>query len=278
MISRPLISVLLFLSLFSQSKSQSISQDSYAIGAICKDGIVVGVDSRMFYKDTKGLYFSVDPVAKIFLVGGCIVTITGRETIYDTLISHYVNSFRNLANTNLSPFLLINSFVNFLLTNSRFTSSDLHNIQMAAYGFEDGIPKICSTNADRPQIPDNQQGEGVFSSDSLANFGKNKKYNMPFCSSHLSNEVGPLITKEIRAVARKYKRQNTIGGQICLMQLTPDLSTQWLSKEPKFLEYTSICDIFRDVNNKKISPKYTAHKLKKKIRARIANCPSNSQL
>ena len=275
MVSRLLISVLCILLLFgqAQSQSQSTSENSYAIGAICKDGIVVGVDSRMFYKDTKGLYFSVDPVAKIFLVGGCILTITGRETIYDTLISHYVYSFRNSVNTNLSPFLLINSFINFLLTNSGFTSNDLQNMQMAAYGFEDGIPKICNTKADRPQIPDNQQGEGVFSSDSLANFGKNKKYNISFCSSQQCKEVAPLITKEIRTVARKYKRQNTIGGQICLLQLSSDTTTQWLSKEPKFLEYKSICEIFRDVNSKKITPKYTAHKLKKKIRARIANCP-----
>jgi hypothetical protein len=272
-ISKPLIPVLLILLLSSQSKPQSIVKGSYTIGAICKDGIVVGIDSRMFYKDTKGLYFSVDPIPKIFLVGGCILTITGRETIYDTLISHYVYTFRNSINTNLSPFLLINNFLDFLLTNSRFAITDLHNIQMAAYGFDEGIPKICITNADRPQIPDNKAGQGVFSSDSLVHFGENKKYDIPFCSSHLCKDVAAIITKEIRFVARKYKKQNTIGGEIYLVQLTPDVSTHWLNKEPKFPEYKSVCDIFRDINNKKIIPQYTAHKLKKKIRTRIANCP-----
>lgn len=219
---------------------------SFVIAAICRDGIIIGSDSRTnFYSHDGRKLAHFDESQKIVLVDNNLIAYTGHAFIKNVWFCHIIKEFGRL-NPGLSIENFLPAFISFCKRS--FPSECIEEIRknmLIAAGYSGKLPKVCYLNE--------RQTEGfsytcncrfVQSDRSLFNNYSDRLMRMSF------EEVAGLIDRAIKDYA-SLEGHSDIGGETVIRIITSDQS-RWLSQAPHDHGWTYIHDFVKDYRNGKV--------------------------
>src|ERR1035437_6538149 len=237
--------VLLLLTTSNKSFSQDYKKismgGSYMLAAICKDGIVIGADSRgtFLYPNTDSVLAYWDTIPKVFVVKNCILSVAGLVALGDKFLSYYINEFSATLNGNISPPDCIKKFKEYLNNKFPQLKKEVIRLRLFAGGYYKGVPIISN------ELEQTAKNFGVGTPDDLTNFGNKKKYNNFFCATHSSNEVATLMAKEIKEYPIKQHQTYKIGGPIVVAKVYSNNKITWHQNRPSAKRWIDTFELIR---------------------------------
>jgi 20S proteasome alpha/beta subunit len=221
----------LFLFYTTMTNSQIVSKGSFSIGAICKDGIVIGADTRGgfglpkangvpdFDKEPQCYY---DTIQKVFAIKNFIFCSTGQVTFGDKFFYFYLKEFEATLKDDATTSNGKIDFLQFIYAKYPSQLEAFLRLKMIIAGYENNKPQLCIVQNSRWDCI----VEGYAVTDSLCEFDKVYSVN------YTCKEMAGIIEKNILAYAKKYNKTSTIGGPIMILQIKPDNSFIWLNHKP----------------------------------------------
>ncbi len=224
------------------------SQDSlkvrgtYFIGAICKDGIVIGVDTRenLMTSNKKfpgGFLAYYDTIQKVFSINNFIIANQGNAFFGGKSLHFYLKRFSSsefAANCNtLNALEKIDSFFKFQypLLEQPFLS-----VVSITGGYVDGKAIICALWHQKVLCV---AKSGSIASDTKSNFLK------LYDSNYSCVKMAKVIEKCIYEVARKTNSTKMIGGPIMVLKITKDNKVHWIQHKPNTKPFDDFSEVLK---------------------------------
>jgi len=254
-----LISVLVCLHLSAQPNLGG----SYHLGAICKDGIVIGTDSRgnLFYNAEKPLaYF--DTVQKVFAIKHCILSIVGLIGIQNKFLWSYLEEFKSTIPDDIAPTQLLQQLYNFVKEKYPTAFKDYIKLHMICAGYVNGVALMCAVNGESGNCAENK---GIARGDTLSLFSLDKKYTDQYCLNRSCAEVGHEIEKAILDYPKRHHCHDKIGGPVMLLMVSKTGTVKWLKGRPPAIRWKTIDDFWSDFKRKKVTIHFEDSSYKKKM-------------
>jgi hypothetical protein len=241
------IAVLLVLMSFFKTHSQTF-EGTFIIMASCRDGIIIGGDSRMgFYflnqdKRTNPPDAYADSMQKIFMGKGYLMGVFGSGTIGDNTLTDVAVQFNSSITKVDSLKELGLKWYSFFQTNFSKNLRDYENTTAFFARYENGLPNLMVVNkaTSRHLIrkflrPDSSYFDNKYSPD----------------SSCLA--MKKIISKAIYEYAKTNNVEYVIGGPLYFIKLSKDNTMEWLGNSPPS-QYRTFQDLWRayQSNPKKI--------------------------
>lgn len=208
------------------SEAQISSRGSFYIAAVCKDGIVIGADTRgcFYLTDTSGnkkplAYY--EPIQKVYEMNQYAFACIGQIVLHDGNKWHYyyIDEFRKLGLKLPTLLDYANSFFSFIKTKYPEVYSQFVSNQIIFAAYENDHPTICIAKDEKFQFVDSwilpdDRCEFIYSKeDSCVNVAKT-------------------IEKTILQFADKSGQNDFIGGYITVLKISPDNTITWLTQKP----------------------------------------------
>jgi len=236
-------------------KSQLLSTGSYSIAAICKDGIVIGADTRgASYYQAKGIIFKeplayYDTIQKVFIVKNYVLSTTGAIIIGDKFVSYYIKQFSLSLPDDVNMQSFIKLFYNFMGKNCPSFGKEFLDLQIIWCGYENRKPEICAIRNGHYQcIVDS----GSIQTDSANHFGDSYSRKLT------CNEATKLIENSIYRHAQKHKLTYSIGGPIMILKITPDNKIEWLKNKKLTPNLDTKEQLYQACKNNKLNIHFTS--------------------
>jgi hypothetical protein len=230
---------------------------SYYIGAICKDGIIVGADSRGTFLDGNNnvmAYF--DTVQKVFALKRCIVSVAGLIAVGDRFVSDYLTEFEKTLPDSITPSEILSKLEFFFRTKYPDNISEFGQLHIVSYGFSKSDPVICAMDLRQCVL-----GSGVATGDSLTLFSS--KYDAEFCRKHTCIEIAPLIEREIKKYAINQRIPFKVGGPIMIVQVRLNGKISWMRNKPKRPNWRTINDFISEYQKGRIEIHFRSDEFRK---------------
>lgn len=263
----------LFLILFFQtnhSKSQVYLGGSFHAAAICKDGIVVGADSRgVFFKgspDSVIAYF--DTVQKVFIIKNTILSVIGLIAINGRSISSYLNEFESTLKEDISPTELLKQFYNFFMDKYPSLKNGYAQLDFICVGYQHDSAIMCALHNGTGKCA---VDSGIANENILINYTGIKNITT-YCLNNSCRHVGTLIDGAIRKFAIDHKHTNEIGGPIMIIKISKGKEPKWLANKPRKPNWNNERDLF-DSYLKGEQKIHFISKRSKEIIYKHFNCP-----
>lgn len=230
------------------SLSQVI-KGSYAIVALCKDGIVIGSDSRGTITIDNIEYAFFDHNQKVFIIRNCVLSITGLIALDKRFIWDYVQEFSQTISEDLKADDLLSRFAIFM---QKYPSAqnDLKKLGLISVGYFNGESTMCGVSVKDGKGTCNTPG-GIATPDTLSKF--HKEYDNEFCKQKTCDELMPIVEKEILEYAKRNNKTNSVGGPISLLKIDIKGNISWIKNKPVPSKWINFNDFVAD---------YKAHKVK----------------
>lgn len=233
--------ILLLFVLSSKSYSQT-GKGTHVILAICKDGILIGADSRLglsYNNQTDGYIDGyTDDVQKIFKTKNLIMGFMGSFEIidYQTMFS-VINRYESVLQETDSLLTVAKKWYQFSSNNG------MSGLTMVFARYENNQPILAFVNKGRLKIL--TSGSNILETDSS---GVENEY-----SNKLScKQMGPIIKKYILKYAKANHSEKYIGGDIYFLKISPDNKSTWLGKQPpkQFEDLRNLWKAYKTGNKK----------------------------
>lgn len=239
-----LLTSLLFVFVIFKSYPQIKMAGSYAITAICKDGIVMGADTRgtFLLKNTDSVLAYYDTIPKIFVIRNCILNVMGLVGLGDRFMSSYIDEFSLSLHDNLPPQDCLRQLSIFLNSKYPQYSNDILKLKMFAIGYQGDSAILCNMNGNSGMCAIDL---GIGMADTLTNFGDNRKYDNEYCIKKKCTQVAKLIEKEILSYAIKQSKTDKVGGPIMLIMVGRDNKITWLNHKSPHNKFDTVSELFK---------------------------------
>jgi hypothetical protein len=255
-----LIVIMISLTTFeSNDKSKIEYGGTYFISAICKDGIVVGMDTRGVFLKGDIVLAHFDSVQKVFVVRNCLMSVAGLIAIGDRFISSFIDEFETTLPNEITPNELLIQFHNFFLSRYPHFKKDFERLRCVSYGYVGDTPVICALDV-KKCVSDS----GIATGDELSNFGPGKEYDKIFCKGHSSDEVANLIEESIKQYAIVNNKTEKVGGDIMLIKITPD-KISWIKNSPKKKNWNTTWDLIKEYKKGNVPITFVSESYKAKF-------------
>jgi len=244
---------LLFSLIFFRDGSAQITfKGSYTIAAICKDGIVIGSDSRgSFLRDGKSIA-TFDYIQKTFIVKNCVISFIGLIALGDKFVSNYIKEFEPSVQITTPPDECLKLFISFLAKYPDI-KGDLQDLDIISAGYKDGRPTICFASI-KLNTGKCAQDTGIALQSKKIVFGKGTKYDEAYCKKHSCKQVADIIEKAILDFAIKENRKDVIGGKIMAIRITKK-DIQFIKNKPSSPRWVTLQQFLKDYRDNKIKVK-----------------------
>jgi hypothetical protein len=235
----------------------SVIKGTHVIVAACKDGIIVGSDSRMSYyaKQPKGdqipdAYF--DGMPKIYPAKDFVFTISKLVSVRDTTFEYYFNEF-SMQIPDTAPLLSrIQSWYDFISSKPKKIFDEFRKIRIIAAKFDNNLPNICAywgetiTKCDLPFAETDSSGfEGCYSQEDSC------------------EDVRNTVESWIRKMSKKHPYQ--VGGDISVLYITPRNQFMWLKNEPVY-HFQTVRQIWKAYKSGRFKVTFTSPEAEKRIK------------
>jgi hypothetical protein len=234
---------------------------SMFIADICKDGILIGEDTRVALakpgievpKTRDDIYCYSDTIQKIFIVRNFAFCSAGAQTFGSggKAISYYLKEFENTLN-DTSTIYAGTKFFQFLYKNYPELSKAFFKSQILMAGYSNG----------KAYLHDIYNGKYSISTDAVEsniNFdGLKKLYDATLTCA----QAAPIIEKLIKNYAKKHHKEFYIGGPIMILKISSDNTFTWLRNRPKSKPPGNIFEIYRRMLSKRLKTVYTSDSAK----------------
>ena len=243
--AKTIITAIIILLTSISTKAQFVFHGSYFVAAICRDGIVIGADTRQsiskaFSSDIENEVVAFyDTSQKIYPMNGYAMAVMGNATSFsDTNWRYfYIKEFRKYMVKQKTLDLDIKYFFDFLKNNYPKAYKDFLDNVLAFASFDNGMPTIFATGGGRK--PKLITGYGFITLDPLMNF-----------DSYYNNEdscitMAKKIEKAILEYAEKNKKTDVIGGPITVLKISYNNEQTWLTPIPLDEGYCNFKEFFK---------------------------------
>lgn len=210
---------------------------SFAIAAVCRDGILLAADSRGTIKDACGRTLAYyDGVQKVFPIREAALAYTGQETIQNLYFAALFRKFEQTANDDIPLNDLIPKFLEFTdSTLPREAGELVRSQKLIVAGYLDGTAAACYWSAAQTVGARFRCGLGLVSSGrTIIDDRKEKLRSME------AREVEALIREAIPRYA-KDNNATDIGGPLYVRAILGHESL-WLGDAPTPTEWTWLHD------------------------------------
>jgi hypothetical protein len=239
-------------------------EGTYFIVATCKEGMVVGVDSRSAImldstngdNQEPGAYF--DKAQKAFVINDFVVVHSGHATFGGHSLNYYLTKFANTLIEAEPLKITMRKWIEF--SNSIPSYQDDHGKIVFAKCENDstkigGIDYIAATII---------TGVGSYMvSDTLGNFGQKYTKNLPY------KKLSKIIVEGIYSHAKESKRESSVGGPITLILITKTNKIKWLSKI-RYFTYEKVNEVWSAYKNGTLNLTFTSADARKRFNDMIA--------
>ena len=246
---------------FSQKDSQFYTSGTYIISAICKDGVVLAVDSKAIINvpgkgDAICGYYDSEP--KIYQIRNCIVAFKGPLNLNGVFLAKYITEFRETLYEDMDVSDCIVRFANFIHSKYKDAESDFSNLNILGISNFGNRLRVCHAIA-KEYRSIYSDDKGVLSSNKGSHFGFDSlsKYNADYCIKRSCDEIGKLMESEINSYA---KRENDlgVGGKIIIAKITKDNKIIWNKNKPNPHRWMTEKDLLKDYKNRKLKIIFTS--------------------
>ena len=216
------------------SMGQLISGGSYSITAICKDGIVLGVDSRAaFSVNTNDKEIDRNPLA-----------------YYDFVdkIFCFDNFILSLITVNATNVLF--KFYDFIKEKYNPVLNKILKIKFQVAGIVNDRPYVSSNDPDKIIVNGSIDADfnigGFICCDTLSDFDKH------YSEKYSCKEMAEIIEMVIKNYAVKQNQTSNIGGYIRVIQITKSNKQVWIKNGDKAKDYQTMKEFYDDYKNGKV--------------------------
>jgi 20S proteasome alpha/beta subunit len=228
--------------MINRNSSRQISLGgTYYIGATCKDGIAIGMDTRGVFLDGNNVNGYFDSVQKVFIVKGVVVCIAGLIAIGNKFISFIVDEFEKTLPDEVNPGHLLERFSDFFSKTYPNHLDQYRELKVTSYGYFDNKPMTCALDLGVCyNVP------VVATGDPHSDFGEGKKYDSKFCMERSCDEVALVIEQAIINYALQNNKKEKVGGDIMLVKVTPNGDASWIKNEPQKRNWNTLNDFIEE--------------------------------
>ena len=241
------------------NKIEFNSHGTYQIAAICKDGIVIGTDTRtaITNKNLEIMAF-YDTVQKIYPFEDYSISSSGNFLIQGKYLPFYYKEYRDsFPIMNELKYNMLNFFT-FLYYKYPLVYKEAFNNKMIFAGYENNKPSICFTRYGRY---DCVRDSGYVAEDTLSEF---KYYTNLTCE-----EAAKKIDTAICRYVSKYKKEREIGTYVSVLKIKKDNTSEWLLHPPN-LELRTFKDFINAYKANRIKISFTSEQNRRMILNEIA--------
>jgi 20S proteasome alpha/beta subunit len=255
-----MVKAILFIGLFlffcCDCYNQIHSHGSYWIGAICKDGIVIGADTRQHITypnnpDSTLAYY--DTVQKVFAINNFLIATEGDATIGGRYVYYYLNEFKNSQYGDCNILNCIQKLDTFFKSTYPLVENQFLTLKINVVGYIKNTPFLCVYAKNDIKCIKDSSFACVTSKCNMA-----KRYSFKYDCK----EMGDIIEKEIRLFANKYGLSKEIGGPIMVLKITPDNQFHWVKNKPTTTPWEYATDFYTAYRNKKLRIRFTSKSAK----------------
>lgn len=233
------------------SHSQLNISGSFSIVAICKDGILIGADTRMSFSvgdhspsQSEVLAYR-DTIQKIFIIQNFALSVTGISHVGDSSLDIYFSDFEKTIPKNSTVLVAKDSLFNFLYNKYSGRLNIFLQQKIFIAGYENGEPTLGVL-----QYGEYHYGSGSGFITTNDSSGFEKKYS----KEYTCEQMKPIIVDCIKSYAKS--RNYTVGGPIMVLKISPQNKFSWMTKLPKFRKWGSVKKLALDYSKGKVNMNY----------------------
>jgi hypothetical protein len=247
--------LLVFITLGKSSLSQ-VWKGTFFIVAVCKDGIVIGVDSRVsFTMNRQDSVYKIpeayfDPIQKVFAIRDFAMVMAGKASFNGRSIESQIKSFDSTIVNEDSLLQIVNLWHRFALK----VDDNMLQQKVVFAKYENGNPTLIIPEATRYIKTIDKENFITYDTSDFENHYKNR---------YSCKKMAKIIKRDIYAYAIKMNKKEIIGGPISLLKISPDNKITWLSKI-QYLHYTTDKDIWSKYKNGELKIKFTSEEGKER--------------
>lgn len=239
-----------------RGQSQFTVKGSYALAAICKDGIIIGADSRgtiiSLDNDTIGYY---DASPKIFLIKHLGLSTVGDASYNGKYLSYYLTEYEKIMPNNINACTFYDSFFTFINNKYSQILKNMLQLRLTTIGFSEGHSCLCNYFHIAPyekSICDN----GCTAADTLSDFFNH------YSLDNSCKKNAALLRESIKNYAIKY-HTNYIGGNVEVLIMYKNGTTEWFHRTPRTEDINTDMEFYEAYKNKKIKITFYSDEKKK---------------
>src|SRR6476469_5192263 len=253
-----LFSIIFTCSVYSQKSEELFLHGSFGIVAVCKDGIILGADSRSSIylndKDTTPLGY-YDGNQKIYILKNFAMLITGLGSVNRKTLIYYVNKFDSTLDHNIPLESIAVQWYRFILSDSKLTK-EFQKCGVVMARWENDTAKICIPYPNFKGIL-TSEGEAFYATDTLA-FKNEYQFNYSF------TEMKKVIKKSINDYAFRTGQTKTIGGEIYFITISKGNKIEWYNRKPR-KQFFTISEFWESYKSHEIKVTFTSDEDRKAV-------------
>ncbi len=233
--------ILAFLTLFnSLTYSQVTSTNgSFMIAAICKDGIIIGSDSRLTLKYKNGAIGYIDSIQKIFPGKNYVIGLMGTANVNNYNVSYLTKRFTDsLPQMNEDVSFTWFHWTKYIEKMIPKAKIDLNGMIFFLANYRNSKPNIYYNYRNGTRVLVKRSG---FVEPDSTIFGS--KYS----SKITCKKATKLIKEAIYKYAKDKNKELTIGGPIYFIKISKNNSVKWLKDIPP-REFEKLEDFNKEPN------------------------------
>ena len=257
---------LLFSSFNLLSQNNIIIKGTYWIGAICKDGIVIGSDTRgniltnnKELKDTAIAYY--DTCQKVFEFKNFAYASSGTAIIGGKFMGYYLKQFEESKYGNCNAVNSIEKLDSFFKSKYPKLEQEFLSLGIITAGYyNNGHPALCALSLQEEKC---LVDEGAIGQDEYCRLDKIYK------PKYTCKEMANIIEKTIYKIANDYKKKDKIGGPIMIIKISKDNKCTWLKNKPTHKSWDDMSDLYKAYNNKRLHIVFSSKKSEKYFKEKL---------
>jgi 20S proteasome alpha/beta subunit len=265
---RYLYSIYLIFSFYA-GNAQLNTEGSFCIVASCKDGIIIGADTRNSItpeNNNKEILAYFDTVIKIFPLNKFVICTTGDVSIDDKFISYYIYEYRKFYQYKDELKLQTGDFFQFLITKYPSQLEKFKNAQMIFAGYRNNESWICTgrVNTLTQNIDISCVGkETYYATDTTCGF------DTLYSEKLTCKQLMPLIKKSIIEYAAKNKKTESIGGQITFLKINKNNTVEWLVNDKKLPNINTMEELKREYKQGRLKIHFKSKEAKQEVEKKL---------
>jgi hypothetical protein len=215
------------------------------IGAlICKDGIIIGSDSRSTFMNVNGAPMGyVDGMSKVFAQQETAFAVSGVTSIGDELFGSFVRRNEYILAKPVNEMLFD--------VQLRLPYTNMQKVLLLSAGFIGEDPMICAKDPISPQVC---RKSGYITNKESRSLSKWQSGLRGIPSPH---EAAAALKQ---AILESASSDATVGGPLTIVYLRKGYPPQWFENGSQDANWTRICDLVSDYQKNKIQIGFTNSK------------------